>query len=250
MSRSGAIQTVINLFIANLALSAILLCVLAVPFIPLHPFLDNWVFGNVICHLVPYVLRHHLSFPFAHEDLHMHRYQGTSRTDRARSGARSSGASPPPCRSSRRKATESPSIIIVVVIFLVSWLLLHAISFVNGFYHETSNWEYYPFSFFPIHALAMSFTCYNPFLYAWLNENVCKEFKESCQPEGRLVLVVTQSRTRLIAEEESPPCDANYRVICGPRVPRRIRSATNQLYVKDFDTQASNSQTNWNKFIV
>ncbi|CAH1367248.1 unnamed protein product [Tenebrio molitor] len=50
----------------------------------------------------------------------------------------------------------------------------------------TSNWEYYPFSFFPIHALAMSFTCYNPFLYAWLNENVCKEFKESCQPEGRL----------------------------------------------------------------
>jgi neuropeptide Y receptor len=53
MSRSGAIQTVINLFITNLALSAILLCVLAVPFIPLHPFLDNWVFGNVICHLVP-----------------------------------------------------------------------------------------------------------------------------------------------------------------------------------------------------
>jgi hypothetical protein len=87
---------------------------------------------------------------------------------------------------SRRKATESPSIIIVVVIFLVSWLLPHAISFVNGFYRETSNWEYYPFSFFPIHALAMSFTCYNPFLYAWLNENVCKEFKESCQPEGRL----------------------------------------------------------------
>jgi hypothetical protein len=53
MSRSGAIQTVINLFITNLALSAILLCVLAVPFIPLHPILDNWVFGNVICHLVP-----------------------------------------------------------------------------------------------------------------------------------------------------------------------------------------------------
>jgi hypothetical protein len=186
----------------------------------------------------------------------MHRYQGTSRTDRARSGARSSGASPPPCRSSRRKATESPSIIIVVVIFLVSWLLLHAISFVNGFYRETSNWEYYPFSFFPIHALAMSFTCYNPFLYAWLNENVCKEFKESCQPEERLgewrfeckarfsrrcsssrelgeyvlVLVLKAGasvanieavytsaavtvRTRLIAEEESPPCDANYRVI-------------------------------------
>jgi neuropeptide Y receptor len=45
---------VINLFITNLALSAILLYVLAVPFIPLHPILDKWVFGNVLCHLVPH----------------------------------------------------------------------------------------------------------------------------------------------------------------------------------------------------
>lgn len=52
--RSRAMQTVTNLFITNLALSDILLCVLAVPFTPLYTFLGEWVFGSVICHLVSY----------------------------------------------------------------------------------------------------------------------------------------------------------------------------------------------------
>lgn len=52
--RSRAMQTVTNLFITNLALSDILLCVLAVPFTPLYTFLGEWVFGSAICHLVPY----------------------------------------------------------------------------------------------------------------------------------------------------------------------------------------------------
>ena len=49
-----AMQTVTNLFIANLALSDILLCVLAVPFTPLYFFLDEWIFGRVLCHMVAY----------------------------------------------------------------------------------------------------------------------------------------------------------------------------------------------------
>lgn len=52
--RNKAMQTVTNLFITNLALSDILLCVLAVPFTPLYTLLGKWVFGGVICHLVPY----------------------------------------------------------------------------------------------------------------------------------------------------------------------------------------------------
>nr|CAI5846790.1 unnamed protein product [Callosobruchus analis] len=47
-------QTVTNLFITNLALSDILLCILAVPFTPLYTFLGEWVFGRIICHLVSY----------------------------------------------------------------------------------------------------------------------------------------------------------------------------------------------------
>ncbi|CAH1132355.1 unnamed protein product [Ceutorhynchus assimilis] len=52
--RNKAMQTVTNLFITNLALSDILLCVLAVPFTPLYTLLGKWIFGSVICHLVPY----------------------------------------------------------------------------------------------------------------------------------------------------------------------------------------------------
>lgn len=52
--RNKAMQTVTNLFITNLALSDILLCVLAVPFTPLYTFFGKWVFGSYICHMVPY----------------------------------------------------------------------------------------------------------------------------------------------------------------------------------------------------
>jgi neuropeptide Y receptor len=49
-----AMQTVTNLFITNLALSDILLCVLCVPFTPLYTFLGKWIFGSLTCHLVGY----------------------------------------------------------------------------------------------------------------------------------------------------------------------------------------------------
>ena len=52
--RNKAMQTVTNLFITNLALSDILLCVLAVPFTPLYTFLRGWIFGSTLCHMVPY----------------------------------------------------------------------------------------------------------------------------------------------------------------------------------------------------
>lgn len=40
--RNRAMQTVTNIFITNLALSDILLCVLAVPFTPLYTFMGRW----------------------------------------------------------------------------------------------------------------------------------------------------------------------------------------------------------------
>uniref|UniRef100_A0A1B0CY22 G-protein coupled receptors family 1 profile domain-containing protein n=1 Tax=Lutzomyia longipalpis TaxID=7200 RepID=A0A1B0CY22_LUTLO len=52
--RNRAMQTVTNLFITNLALSDILLCFLAVPFTPMYTFTRGWVFGTILCHLVPY----------------------------------------------------------------------------------------------------------------------------------------------------------------------------------------------------
>ncbi|XP_063431322.1 neuropeptide Y receptor type 2-like [Mytilus trossulus] len=54
--RKKEMRTVINIFITNLAVSDILLCLLAVPFTPISYYLQSWVFGEVFCRLVPMTL--------------------------------------------------------------------------------------------------------------------------------------------------------------------------------------------------
>lgn len=55
VARKTAMHTVTNVFIANLALSDILLCLFAVPFTPLYLItFKSWIFGRVLCHLVPF----------------------------------------------------------------------------------------------------------------------------------------------------------------------------------------------------
>ena len=49
-------QSVTNVFIMNLALSDILMCLLAVPFTPISFFLEYWILGKFLCHLVPFSL--------------------------------------------------------------------------------------------------------------------------------------------------------------------------------------------------
>ena len=51
--RNKAMQTITNLFIVNLALSDILMCLLAVPFTPLSAFDDDWFLGEALCRIVP-----------------------------------------------------------------------------------------------------------------------------------------------------------------------------------------------------
>lgn len=52
--RRRAMRTVTNLLVANLAISDILLCALAVPFTPLYLLLRRWPFGAALCLLVPF----------------------------------------------------------------------------------------------------------------------------------------------------------------------------------------------------
>ena len=53
VARNRAMQTPTNIFIVNMALSDVLMCLFAVPFTPLHSFMDSWVFGAVLCKLFP-----------------------------------------------------------------------------------------------------------------------------------------------------------------------------------------------------
>ncbi|XP_064467308.1 prolactin-releasing peptide receptor-like [Ornithodoros turicata] len=255
-------QTVTNFFIANLAMSDILLCTLAVPFTPLYHFMTTWVFGSVLCHVVPYaqgvsvyisaftlmaiaidryfvviypfrarmrlrvsvgivlsiwVVSGLLTLPYGifmtliqdntdekrfycEEEwpYEVNRKTFSSLTTtlqflvpfsiisfcyvrvccklrdrvRAKPGAKS-------LKQMERMRTRRTNrmLIAMVIIFATSWLPLNLYNLVADFYIPASKWAYSNAFFFVSHAVAMSSTCYNPFLYAWLNENFRKEFK-------------------------------------------------------------------------
>lgn len=55
VARRRKMHTVFNIFLANLAVSDILMCLLAVPFTPIS-VLHSWMFGETICHIVPMAL--------------------------------------------------------------------------------------------------------------------------------------------------------------------------------------------------
>ena len=260
VARNKQMHTVTNLLITNLALSDILLCVLAVPFTPLYTFLSAWVFGSTLCFLVPYaqamsvyistftltsiaidrflvilypfrprmkikvcaiiivgiwIVAGLLTLPyglfrqmdkndtlceenFPSEDFR--RAYSTITTIfqfivpfwvitvcyifvSCRLNSRSRMR--PGCNTSRReeidrerKRRTNRMLIAMVAIFGISWLPLNIVNVVEDFYSKASYWPPFKFCFFLAHCIAMTSTCYNPFLYAWLNENFRKEFKQ------------------------------------------------------------------------
>ena len=85
-----------------------------------------------------------------------------------------------------RKKRTNRMLIAMVAVFGISWLPLNIINVIDDFYSLANDWTYYRICFFMTHCLAMSSTCYNPFLYAWLNDNFRKEFKQvlPCFPKA------------------------------------------------------------------
>ncbi|XP_047364691.1 prolactin-releasing peptide receptor-like [Vespa velutina] len=260
--RNQQMQTVTNLFITNLAFSDLLLCVLAVPFTPLYTFLGGWIFGRILCHLVPYaqgvsvyistwtltsiaidrflvilypfhprmkieicwtiifgiwMVALMLTLPYGfymqfepyepytyceeHWPSEPFRKVFSSFTtilqflvpcfvitlcyicvwiklnDRARLKPGSKSSKREETDRERKKRTNR-MLVAMVIIFGFSWLPLNIVNIINDFYPPANDWSYYGLFFFMTHCLAMSSTCYNPFLYAWLNDNFRKEFKQ------------------------------------------------------------------------
>ncbi|GFT99372.1 neuropeptide Y receptor type 2 [Nephila pilipes] len=258
--RNKSMHTVTNFFITNLALSDILLCTFAVPFTPLYMFMSEWVFGRILCHLVPYaqgvsvyisaftlmsiaidrffviiypfkprlqvtycyliivavwVLAGLLTLPYGifmalvptekglycdevwpHES--SRRAFGFSTSilqfvipfiiitfcylkvciklkNRARSKPGAKSLKKEEMERERTRRTNR-MLITMVVIFGASWLPINIYNLIIDFYIPAASWKFLNVIFFMSHAAAMSSTCYNPFLYAWLNENFRKEF--------------------------------------------------------------------------
>lgn len=74
-----------------------------------------------------------------------------------------------------KKRRTNHMLISMVSIFGICWFPLNLINVINDFYGFPS---YFHLLFLLTHSMAVSSTCYNPFLYAWLNENFRKEFKQ------------------------------------------------------------------------
>ena len=100
----------------------------------------------------------------------------------------------------RKKQKRTNKMVIgMVAIFGVCWFPVNLIHLIGDYFAHTSNTKYYNTFFFVSHIIAMSSTCYNPFLYAWLNENFRREFQQVlpfCANKKRCTLRGSQ-RTQL-----------------------------------------------------
>ncbi|CRK88903.1 CLUMA_CG002648, isoform A, partial [Clunio marinus] len=78
----------------------------------------------------------------------------------------------------RKKTSTNQMLVLMVFIFGICWLPLNLINILEDFNMNLNEHRYYNLMFFTSHLFAMSSVIYNPFLYAWLNENFRKEFKQ------------------------------------------------------------------------
>ncbi|XP_045189350.2 G-protein coupled receptor 83-like [Mercenaria mercenaria] len=81
-------------------------------------------------------------------------------------------------------------LICVVVIFAICWMPLNLYQVLADFHPNVEVFHYNSTTFFICHWIAISSTCYNPFVYCWLNETFRAEVKarfKCCLPRPKRV---------------------------------------------------------------
>lgn len=77
----------------------------------------------------------------------------------------------------KRKKRTNRMLVAMVIIFAGCWMPLNCVHLIMEFNIDFTKNPYFSNVFFIAHVIAMSSTIYNPFLYAWLNDNFRKEFR-------------------------------------------------------------------------
>ena len=67
--------------------------------------------------------------------------------------------------------------IVVVIIYAVCWLPLHALKLIEESHPIIYDFKYYQVTWTSTHWLAMSYACYNPIVYFWMNKRFRLGFK-------------------------------------------------------------------------
>ncbi|XP_050681773.1 substance-K receptor-like [Leptidea sinapis] len=78
----------------------------------------------------------------------------------------------------RNKKRVIKMLVLVVVLFALCWLPLQSYLLLQSFFPSINEYKYINVIFFCFDWLAMSNSCYNPFIYAIYNEKFKKEFKQ------------------------------------------------------------------------
>ncbi|CAH8496986.1 unnamed protein product [Schistosoma turkestanicum] len=87
----------------------------------------------------------------------------------------------------KRNRRTNRMLIAMVVIFVVCWIPLNVLWIVVDIIGEKAEGSvYFHHTFILCHMIAMSSAVYNPFLYAWLNNNFRQEFKAIFQCNSKL----------------------------------------------------------------
>lgn len=91
-------------------------------------------------------------------------------------------------QKAKRKSIKM--MIVIVTVFAICWLPLNLYQLLANFHPNVEVFHYNSTSFFICHWIAISSTCYNPFLYFWLNERFRGEVKsrfKCCFPRPKRV---------------------------------------------------------------
>lgn len=78
----------------------------------------------------------------------------------------------------RNKKKVIKMLVLVVALFALCWLPLQSYLLLQSFFPSINEYKYINVLFFCFDWLAMSNSCYNPFIYAIYNEKFKKEFKQ------------------------------------------------------------------------
>ncbi|CAG5123834.1 unnamed protein product [Candidula unifasciata] len=77
----------------------------------------------------------------------------------------------------RAKRKSIKLLIAVVIVFAICWLPLNMYHLLTDLHPSPDVFQYNTMAFFTCHWVAISSTCYNPFVYCWLNEHFREEVK-------------------------------------------------------------------------
>lgn len=130
-------------------------------------------------------------------------------------------------------------LVIVVILFDICWLPWQIYNFLQDVYEEINNYRYINIIYFVCDWLAMSNSCYNPFIYGIYNEKFKREFQLRFPFKGRNWAPSpptddSADDKNMSVHTRTTSCRSNYdwRHSCSVRQNNQINSANNASFYR------------------